>query len=220
MVLGFGLGTTPLYTINMKNKNILIFVLASLILSSNLSLCQLNSPKYFSFKVTEISNDSSTSYEDKIFKIDIYNSKTNEFIQSIEHKIESIWYNYSLEIDSTNLEDVNFDEYKDLILPTGQGEMGRNEIFTIYLFDSLQNKFHYCQSLSDICNIRVNSEDKTIDELIFNGGDPNYTLTTYEVIKDSLVIKKIITQHFDIIETLYYENGKFLYKEIETVQGK
>lgn len=203
----------------MRHKNILIFVLASLILLSNSSLCQLNSPKQFSFKVTEISNDSSTSYEDKIFKIGVYNSTTNEIIQSIEHKIESIWYEYSLEIDSTNLVDVNFDGYKDLILISGQGAMGRNNIFTIYLFDSLQNKFQYCEALSDICNIEVNSEDKTIDEFIFNGG-PNFTLTTYEVINNSRVIKKILNQNLDTIETSYYENGKFLYKETEKVKDK
>ena len=203
----------------MRSK-IVFFALASLMFLSIPAFCQFNPPASFLFKVTEISKDSSTLYGDRIFRIDIYNSNTDEFITSIEHKVESIWNEYSLEIDSTNLEDVNFDGYEDLILLSGQGAMGRNNIFTVYLFDSLQNKFQYCEALSDICNIEVNSEDKTIDEFIFNGGDPNYTVTTYEVVNDSPVIKKILNQHFDVIETSYYKNGKFLYKEEETVKDK
>jgi hypothetical protein len=191
------------------------FVSAGLIfLISIPSFSQIN-PRDLSFKVTKISGDSlSTIYEAAVLLIEIYDSNSGKFIQSLEHEMD-LWTGHFLEIDTTDFEDVNFYGHEDLVLLSGYGAAGRNVCVTVYLFDTLENKFQYSDPLSGLINLSVNKEDKTIDENIITGGSSNYMVITYIFINNTPVVHKVVKQQDDEIETLYYENGILIRKETE-----
>lgn len=90
-------------------------------------------PSYI-FNITDISSNYSHPTFIKVFKIDVSNSFNNKLLQSFEHEV-SMGENYFLDIGfigntfghetDTNLIDINFDGYNDLIFLNGNGDMAK-----------------------------------------------------------------------------------------------
>ena len=216
----------------MMYKNIINFTFLFLLFFTKSTLCQANttqtytssnSKNPFYFVITQTSKQVSDIYQTKEFKIDIYSSDSSKLIQSIDLIAKSVWSGFFPKIDSTRTVDVNFDGYNDLILWSGTGEMGKNNFNEVYIFNPSANKFIHNETFSSICNIVVDQKDKTVEEFIDNGGIINYTTRKYEVVNDSLILKNQEEQSYDfdnncyIIETSYYDKGKFKYKKVEKI---
>ena len=199
----------------MMYKNIINFTFLFLLFFTKSTLCQANttqtytssnSKNPFYFVITQTSKQVSDIYQTKEFKIDIYSSDSSKLIQSIDLIAKSVWSGFFQKIDSTRT-----------------GEMGKNNFNEVYLFNPSANKFIHNETFSSICNIVVDQKDKTVEEFIDNGGIINYTTRKYEVVNDSLILKNQEEQSYDfdnncyIIETSYYDKGKFKYKKVEKI---
>jgi hypothetical protein len=175
----------------------------------------------FTFVVTDISPDSLHNYE-RLFRIDIYNSK--KFLQTFQHHT-SMGNEYFLDINffgnelghesDTNLVDINFDGYNDLIFLNSSG-VGGNFNYDTYLFDKKDNKFHKNENFSSMINISINKTDQTISEYISEGCYSNcYTIKTYKI-KNNLpiLVKEEVQYAVDgdlnniMNETYHFKNGK------------
>jgi len=179
----------------------------------------------FTFVVTEISSDSSGIYSNKVFRIDIYKSKTKELLQSLNHEIimgndfflniEFLGNGYNRDVDS-NLIDLDSDGYKDLMLLNGIGDMGRNYNYTPYFYNKKKNEFIINDELPDIINPDVNLKDKTFSEHISEGCYSNcFTENIYIMKNDIPIILEQIVQHpndgdinYLITDTYHFNNGK------------
>ena len=177
----------------------------------------------FTFIITDISSDSLKDYE-RLFKVDIYNSQKNKLLQTFQHHT-SLGNDYFLDIgflgnrleheSDTNLVDINFDSYNDLIFVNSSG-VGGNFNYDTYLFDNKDNKFHKNENFSSMINININKKDKTISEFISEGCYSNcYTIKTYKIKNNSpLLVKEEIQYAVDgdlnniMNETYHFKNGK------------
>ncbi|MGD1007826.1 MAG: hypothetical protein ABR980_11415 [Ignavibacteriaceae bacterium] len=94
--------------------------------------------------------------------------------------------------------DVNFDGYKDLVLVSGIGAMGKNWCFDVYLFSVKDKKFHKSTKFSGFTNIELDPKKKIIKEHIDEGcASDCFTENTYKVINNKPIIINSLIQDFD-----------------------
>jgi hypothetical protein len=200
-----------------NDRKILLFLI-SLLLLSTVSFCQNNSNKTYLlsisnklspyvFKVVDLTPKSNSTYCDKTFNINICKSDSTTVIQSIKYNIDGVWKDLELDfqegqpgdfLSGGNLLDVNFDGYKDLVLVSGIGAMGKNWSFDVYLFSVKNKKFHKCKELSGLTNIELDPKGKTITEHIDEGClSQCYTENTYKVLNNKPVIIESTNQYYD-----------------------
>ena len=214
-----------------KFKIISVFLLLSIVLYPQTSkmktferIINKNIPPS-TIVVTEISSDSIIIYYAKVFRIDIFNSRTKKLLQSFNHET-TMGKDYFLNIEflgnafghesDTNLIDLDSDGYKDLLLLNGNGDMGRNYNYTPYFYDYKNNKFITNEKLPDIINPDVDAENKTFSEHISQGCYSNcFTESTFKMINGIPIVLEQIVQHPDngdinflITDTYHFKNGE------------
>ena len=178
-------------------------------------------PRY-SFEVTDITPGNDSGYIDKIFNINIYKDDGKVLIQSIRDTIHEVWMTLGF-LSEGNLLDINFDDYKDLVLVSGIGAMGKNWSFDVFLFNKKDKKFHKEIDFCDFCNITLNNKLKTINEHIDEGcASECYTENTYKIMNNKPFIIQSINQDSDLKTAKFrryiskYKNGELISKkEIE-----
>lgn len=125
-------------------------------------------------KVIKLSKD-----ENFYVKIQLYFKKSN------------IWFlNDSLTIPATNLpllhaeiKDFNNDNFNDIVFNSGSAARGANNIQTLILFDSKNNKLKWIKNSENFPNLMYNEKLNCVDAHLFSGG---LTTVFLKIDKDSL----------------------------------
>jgi hypothetical protein len=171
----------------------------------------------FGFVIEKIEND--TLFNNYIIKI--YQAESNKFIQSFNMINYDIYYSKYEDSIIDSLIDMNFDNYKDLCVYAGSGQNGKNEMYSIFLYDSLKGEFYKNPSFDFIYNFTVDYSTKSIDEFFWTRACTNDCIiwNTYIVINNKLTLVKSDYNEYDsktntmhrFIET--YKNGKLVSKK-------
>lgn len=166
-----------------------------------------NLPEY-GFNIEEINKEN----DNNDYLIRIYQSDSDSLIQTIRMDFPDV----APYIDS--LIDVNFDGYKDLCFIMGLGENGKNQCYAVYLFNTVDKKFHINDGFSSIINLSVNDSLKQIYEHYFTGCLDCSDIKTYIVKENTLVLIEVDSQFWDankmpvrFIEK--YKDGKLVSSE-------
>lgn len=145
----------------------------------------------FRFEVSGIPNSGDFSNDGEVNALKIINKKTGK-IQLISN-IEAALYD-SLD-DVIQVQDVNFDGHPDIWMYAHSGGAGPNDGNNYYLFNPKTKKFEYNQQLSDLTQVSIDSETKTI-ESAFRDGCCHHGGATYTFKENQLDTLSIWDQQF------------------------
>ena len=212
-----GLGAMPLYTLGKYTMPFHIKIYLFFLLFSSMILPQTNHnysnilevneklPK-LGFLIEKTGSDSLLNF----YEIKIFNVESKKFIQSINMSQYDIYYS-GYECPKDSLIDVNFDNYKDLCVYAGSGQNGKNQMYSIFLYDSLKDEFYKNPSFDVIYNFTVNYSTKSIDEFFWTHACTNDCIVwnTYIVVNNKLSLVK--TDYYE-----YDQKTKTMHRFIET----
>lgn len=118
------------------------------------------------------------------------------------------------------LEDINFDGYKDIRIMLFWGATG-NEIYSYWLFDPAQNKFIYNEDFKELTSPTLYPKTKRF-KTHWNGGSAGYEFSdnTYEVRNGKPVLVRSVSSHSEK-GYLHHTEQRLINGEMKTVkEGK
>ena len=175
-----------------------------------------NLPDY-GFTIEKTGNDSILYHN----VINIYQADSDKFIQSINLDDYDIYYSEYEYPDVDPLIDVNFDGYKDLCILAGSGQNGKNQLTSIFLFDTTKAEFYKSPYFNEVYNLYVVDLLKCIYEAFWTGACADaYCIinNTYKVLDKKLIkVESDYYEYDDKSDTMHryiekYENGKLISK--------
>lgn len=150
------------------------------------------------------------------FKVDVIDLTSLDTLQTFN---DSYTTGQNLEY-AFKLEDVNFDNYKDLMVLTNIGNSG-NKNYDFWIYKPIEKKYVFDEKLTSILasNPYIDSDSKTYQTGGFLGcASMCWSYSTYKYIKNNLV--KVSEETQERIDSLDDKTGQYIFRRYKkTMQG-